>query len=174
MFISSMLVLQSGISPTTKQGDKLHAALRFSAPDVNGNLFVMDSVLKDHDFVVINLWATWCKPCVMEIPLLNSLKESFGSQVVFCAISYDEEKTTVTDFLKDHQFSYTMIQKEDLPDAEERWQTFSSSDGDNQKLLPVTVLYNRKSDQFKIIKGSLDTDISEAMSKFFGIQPLKQ
>lgn len=43
--------------------------------------------------VVVNLWATWCAPCVLEMPTLAKLAEAQkGRDVVVLAISIDREK----------------------------------------------------------------------------------
>ena len=43
--------------------------------------------------VVVNLWATWCAPCVLEMPTLAKLAEAQkGKDVVVLAISIDREK----------------------------------------------------------------------------------
>src|SRR5262245_23129895 len=40
---------------------------------------------------VINFWATWCAPCLHEMPLLNDLSKKYASKdVTFVAVSVDE------------------------------------------------------------------------------------
>lgn len=45
-------------------------------------------------YVVIDAWATWCKPCIMEIPFLLKLeKDMEGKPIVFLSISVDESES---------------------------------------------------------------------------------
>jgi len=57
--------------------------------------------------VIINWWATWCGPCIAEIPGFNILVEKYkqNSNVVFIAIA-NEKKERVTRFLEDKEFNY--------------------------------------------------------------------
>ncbi|HXG93600.1 MAG TPA: cytochrome c biogenesis protein CcdA [Blastocatellia bacterium] len=59
--------------------------------------------------VVLTFWATWCVPCVGEIPILNQLNRQYKSQgLEIIAISYpDEGPDKVKEFLKDHPMYYT-------------------------------------------------------------------
>jgi len=51
-------------------------------------------------FVVLEFWATWCTPCVRNIPHINELQQKFeGENVQFISIS-DEPKETIELFLK--------------------------------------------------------------------------
>jgi len=63
--------------------------------------------LKDYrgQRVLINFWASWCKPCVREMPLLNNIHTSSISQVETLFINVGESKGTVSEYLKNHQFS---------------------------------------------------------------------
>lgn len=50
---------------------------------------------------VINFWATWCPPCVEEIPSLNRLKQKMeGLPFELISINYAEDKKTILEFLK--------------------------------------------------------------------------
>ncbi len=52
--------------------------------------------------VVLEFWATWCAPCVAEIPVLNSLRTATDpGKVVFLAVA-DQDAATVQPFLKTH------------------------------------------------------------------------
>ncbi len=57
--------------------------------------------------IVINWWGTWCKPCVEEIPSLNTLVDKYGKedQFVFIAIASDPVET-LHRFLKKHLFKF--------------------------------------------------------------------
>lgn len=50
---------------------------------------------------VINFWASWCPPCVEEIPSLNNLKEAMqGKPFQLISINYAEDAEKIRDFLK--------------------------------------------------------------------------
>ncbi len=58
-------------------------------------------------FVVINWWATWCAPCIKEIPGLNEMVDKYSQMenVRFIAIT-DDPKNRITSFLKTRDFNY--------------------------------------------------------------------
>lgn len=59
--------------------------------DINGNK--VDFSLFKGKYVYIDLWASWCGPCMREIPHLQALDSEFdGSNVVFVSISVDTSK----------------------------------------------------------------------------------
>lgn len=71
-----------------KQGTK---AIEFSYPDINGNLVSLSDF--KGKVVLIDIWATWCKPCISQIPWLKRLEEEFhGQDVVFISICVNDHK----------------------------------------------------------------------------------
>ena len=48
---------------------------------------------------VINLWATWCPPCVAEMPSFQKLYDDYGDKVDFYFISKDQNKAIVKKFM---------------------------------------------------------------------------
>ena len=51
--------------------------------------------------VLVNLWATWCQPCLKEMPALESLQTKLGSALSVLAISEDRGgATAVEPFIK--------------------------------------------------------------------------
>ncbi|HWZ21436.1 MAG TPA: TlpA disulfide reductase family protein [Cytophagaceae bacterium] len=60
--------------------------------------------------VVLKIWATWCGPCVLEIPSLNGVVDKYknDSSIVFIAIT-DDTKGKIEHFLKDRPFAYQQI-----------------------------------------------------------------
>lgn len=44
-------------------------------------------------YVYIDVWATWCKPCVSEIPSLIELESIYGDRIHFVSISVDEPES---------------------------------------------------------------------------------
>lgn len=61
----------------------------FSIPDVNGTMVSLKELRGK--YVYIDLWATWCGPCIKEIPdLKRTEKEYSGKNIHFVSISYDK------------------------------------------------------------------------------------
>jgi thiol-disulfide isomerase/thioredoxin len=57
-------------------------------------------------WVVVNYWATWCNPCLKEIPDLDALDKA-REDVVVIGLAYEEiEKAEMQAFLKAHPISY--------------------------------------------------------------------
>jgi peroxiredoxin len=56
--------------------------------------------LRDH-IVVLHFWATWCAPCVVEMPSLVALQRRLP-QVTVLAISQDEDPAVYRQFLLDY------------------------------------------------------------------------
>jgi cytochrome c biogenesis protein CcmG/thiol:disulfide interchange protein DsbE len=53
--------------------------------------------------VVLNFWATWCPPCVEEMPSLVQLQKKLqGKDVTVLAVSVDDDSDAYHKFLKDH------------------------------------------------------------------------
>jgi thiol-disulfide isomerase/thioredoxin len=56
---------------------------------------------------VINLWATWCPPCVEETPSLEQFAEKMRDHgVIVLGISVDEDQRALQDFIQQNHISY--------------------------------------------------------------------
>lgn len=52
-------------------------------------------------YVYIDVWATWCAPCCVEIPLLQKLARKFRrKKIVFVSVSIDKDKKEWSQFVK--------------------------------------------------------------------------
>ena len=88
----------------------------FSVKDTEGNTFTLSEVLKDHEAVVINFWATWCEPCWREFPFLNEAYKEYKGRVAFIALSKEKKDTIekIADYRKDNGIDFPMGRDEDL------------------------------------------------------------
>lgn len=69
---------QSDAGQTTGQPGVLSS---FSTTDLDGNV-VDQSVLADYDLTMVNVWATFCRPCINEMPDLGELAQEYADQNV--------------------------------------------------------------------------------------------
>jgi thiol-disulfide isomerase/thioredoxin len=94
--------------------------------------------------VVVNFWATWCVPCIQEIPSFNKLHKDFAAQgVAVLAISMDEEGAgRVQPFLKKHPMDYPVGLGGEALNKQY-----------NLDQLPVTLVFDRSGRQVKRFEG---------------------
>ncbi len=82
--------------------------IQFSIPDINGKLHTATDY--KGKWVVVNYWATWCPPCLDEIPELNAFYESHAKDAVVLGVNYEEvEQQHLTKFIDDYFISYPVL-----------------------------------------------------------------
>lgn len=65
-------------------------AIDFTYPDINNNMVSLSDF--KGKYVYVDIWATWCGPCIYEIPFLIELeKEYHDKNIVFLSVSVDDE-----------------------------------------------------------------------------------
>ena len=64
--------------------------------------------------VLVNIWATWCLPCVEEFPYIMDLKQQYGEafELVFISADFEEARAEATDFLKEQGVDFTTFFKQ--------------------------------------------------------------
>ena len=61
--------------------------------------------------VVLNYWATWCGPCIAEMPYYQSLVDEYSdaTDVVFLAISTDSDAAVVAPFIEENGYTFHVL-----------------------------------------------------------------
>ncbi|HJQ67958.1 MAG TPA: cytochrome c biogenesis protein CcdA [Blastocatellia bacterium] len=65
--------------------------------------------------VLIDFWATWCLPCISEIPIFNELNKQYKAEgLELIAVSLDDQGAEIVKpFLKEHPMNYTQAIKDE-------------------------------------------------------------
>jgi len=89
--------------------------------------------------IYLTFWATWCKPCLAEKPLLDSLKNDFkdDARVVFVDISLDENNSTWEKYLNKMKPKGIQLISEDISKTRRGFNIYS---------LPKHAIVNKKGD----------------------------
>ncbi len=67
----------------------------FTATTIEGEE-VTESIFADYDLTMVNIWATWCSPCVNEMEELQEVYAGLAENVNMISICYDGESSTET------------------------------------------------------------------------------
>ena len=101
----------------------------------------------DDKVYVVNCWATWCAPCVKELPYFEQIQQDFKENVEVVLISLDfpsQYESKLIPFLEKKQLTSKVIVLDDtdmnswIPKIDSEW------DG----AIPVTLIYNKDQRQF--------------------------
>ena len=84
------------------------AAPSFVLPDLSGKVVRMNELRGK--VVLLNLWTTWCPPCVQEMPTLEALgKKMAGRDFVLLAVSEDEQPELVGPWINERGFTFPVL-----------------------------------------------------------------
>jgi len=56
------------------------------------------TVLKADKPVLVDFWATWCRPCLMVAPILEELAKEYDGRVIFTNLDVDQNPKTATKY----------------------------------------------------------------------------
>jgi len=65
--------------------------------DVNDSQFDQ-VVLKSAAPVLVDFWATWCRPCTMIAPILDELAEEYSGRITFTRMDVDQNQKTAAQY----------------------------------------------------------------------------
>lgn len=86
----------------------------------------------ENQVIVLNFWATWCPPCVAEMPSFQKLYDDYGNQVEFLFVT-SEEKERVEAFMERRGY--------DLPVY---FQRYAAPEQLESRALPTTFVISKK------------------------------
>jgi thiol-disulfide isomerase/thioredoxin len=104
LYGKGLLSVHQGLEPPASLSALVLEKAPKTAPDVHfvdgaGNRHALDAFRGR--YVLVNLWATWCAPCVAELPSLARLAR-FAPGLKVVAINTDSQKVDAAGFLKSH------------------------------------------------------------------------
>jgi thiol-disulfide isomerase/thioredoxin len=91
--------------------------------------------------VVVNIWATWCEPCIEEFPALLRLRRDYqsrGLKLILVSADFDTELPQVGAFLERQKVDFPTYFK-----SEKDQEFINSLSADWSGALPATFLYDR-------------------------------
>ena len=102
----------------------------------------------DDKIYVVNFWATWCAPCIKELPHFEALNANYkGENVEVILVSLDfphQFETKLIPYIKEHDLKSKILVLDDvdmntwIPKVDENW------DG----AIPITIIYNKDKRKF--------------------------
>ena len=104
------LILKTGImQPSLNESSADQADYNFMLIDEEGNRKPFTDF--EDKVVFINFWATWCPPCVAEMPDINALYQEMGDKgIEFVMISFDDEFQKAKNFVGKKEFDFPIYQ----------------------------------------------------------------
>ena len=107
--------------------------------------------------VLLNFWATWCAPCVKEMPSLDRAQAALGAQVKVVALSLDaaSSRPKVAPFYRAQQISQIDIH---FDIGRKAFQAF------NVVVLPTTILIGPDGREIGRVQGEAEWDAPEALT----------
>lgn len=106
--------------------------------------------------ILVNLWATWCAPCVTEMPTLGALARRFrGSDFLVVPVSLDEEAKIAEASAMLDRLSERSLPFLNDPSRAIAFETRAAG-------LPTSILYDRNGVEIARLAGGADWDSEEA------------
>ena len=127
--------------------------------------FNRENIAGSKGVVVVNFWATWCRPCIEELPFFEKVNSEMNSEsfrMYLVNLDFNSKfKTVATDFVKRKQIKSEVIHINDTdPNV---W--INKVDSSWSGAIPATVIYNDGKKVFFKEGEMTEEQLREAISK---------
>lgn len=148
-----------GFQPETNEGARAIESLpEFSATTIDGRK-VQKADYLGH-VLIINFWASWCGPCVEEVPSLIRLSKAMEGDLKILALSNDTLKEDVDVFLK----SFPEFQRPGIDIVHDGGNALTLSKMFKVFQLPESYVFDSKGKMVRKIVGSINWSSDEAIA----------
>lgn len=100
IFMSRLIAFSPSVE--SEEDREVLTDYQWKLQDLEGN--VVDFQAFKGQKLIVNFWATWCPPCVAEMPSLEELYVDYKDKVVFVCVTNDDE-ATIRKFMNKHKYS---------------------------------------------------------------------
>lgn len=136
-------------------------------PTVDFEAFDLEYLRHKNDTTyIINFWATWCKPCIEELPAFEKVNQEYSEEkvkVILTSLDFPERlEKQVIPFIKKYHLHSKVVLLDDpdanswIPKVSEEW----------SGAIPATIIYNQQERKFYERSFTYDELKSELTSKF--------
>ena len=126
--------------------------------DLEGKSFDLNHY--EGNVIILNIWATWCKPCIAEFESLEKVREKFKDKNIKIVAVSNEDLKLINSFLDKRKFDLEFIKL----------------NGDlsyfNAYSLPTTVVFDKNGDESFRLTGGVDFNTNNFIEKIYEIEKL--
>jgi thiol-disulfide isomerase/thioredoxin len=83
------------------------AAPAFTRPDLSGRPVSLTALRGKP--VLVDFWASWCPPCIVEIPHLIAAKKRYAGKLEIVGVSMDDDAASAKDIAVKYRFNYPLV-----------------------------------------------------------------
>lgn len=100
--------------PVKPYADLEGKALHFTTTDINGNTVTSEELFGSHEITMLNVWASWCGPCIGELQELEAINNRLaGKDCAVVGLLYDGDDSdaveTARQIMREKGVTYTVI-----------------------------------------------------------------
>jgi thiol-disulfide isomerase/thioredoxin len=155
IFLITFLFLISCKSNNTKKNRLTDLeSLQSKSTFINLSKQEVDLNLFSNKKIILNYWATWCGPCIKEMPDLMIAEKKLKDSDVSLFLVSDEDVSIISKFVDNNPYTLN----------------FLKSNVSNEMLgvysLPTTILFDNKGNKVETIVGVLDFSDENLINKF--------
>ena len=119
-----------------------------SIPIYNFNEFEHILQFEDDTTYIVNFWATWCKPCIKELPYFEEIRENYKNnkvELILVSLDFSENiESHVLPFIEKHSLKSKIVLLDDVDSN--RWIPLVSEEWSGA--IPATIIYNKSKRNF--------------------------
>ena len=100
------------------------------------------------EITIMNFWATWCPPCIKEIPQLLEIKKKYADNINLVFVTMDlNVDAVIPKFLKKYKFKKMKMYKDSQMQLSEQL---------GVKILPTTIIFDKNINEVSRVEGLID------------------